>query len=64
MGTEHGLAWVEDKSRIYKCDDAKPSELLVLVIFDMAIIEMEGKSDLYIGNAFKNKTFHGMFVIT
>ncbi len=63
MATEHGLAWVEDKSPNYKCDDAKPSELLVLVIFDMAIIEMEGKSDLYIGNAFKNKTFQGMFVI-
>ncbi len=41
MGTDHGLAWVDDKSRIYKCDDAKPSELLVLVIFDIVIIEME-----------------------
>ncbi len=41
MATEHGLAWVEDKSPNYKCDDAKPSELLVLVIFDIVIIEME-----------------------
>ena len=65
MGTEHGLACVVgDKSRIYKCDDAKPSEFLVLVIFDIVVIEMEGQSDLYIGNDFKHKTFHGMFVIT
>ncbi len=41
MGTKHGLAWVDDKSRNYKCDDAKPSERLVLVIFDIVIIGME-----------------------